>query len=42
MVKRFLESKEGHIDLRRALESIAATESKCEEKIYGMGAGGDG
>ena len=34
LVKRFLESKEGHIDLRRALESIATTESKCEEKIY--------
>lgn len=42
LVKKFLESKESHIDLQDALESIAASGSECEKKIYGLGADCDG
>ena len=42
LVKRFLESREGHIDLRGVLESIAASGGECEKKIYGLGVKGDG
>lgn len=41
LVKRFLESREDDIDLRKALESIATAGGKCEEKIYDMGVGSD-
>ncbi|MEM1610865.1 MAG: hypothetical protein QXQ57_04375 [Sulfolobales archaeon] len=42
LVKKFLETREGHIDLRGFLASIAASGGECEKKIYGLGGGGDG